>query len=85
MRRYVPYVQTIGYVPDNWQHHYVRTMTQAIFDSQPEKLKHRLRDPTDLECSGKVPEYFYRKSPAPTAKFQLIMRSGQYQTNAMQK
>lgn len=84
MRRYVPYVQTIGYDPDNWQQHYVRTLTQAIFESQPEKLKQRLRDATDAECSGKIPEYFYRKSPAPTAKFQLIMRSGQYQTNALQ-
>ncbi len=52
-RRYVPYVQTIGYMPDNWQSHYASAMTQAIFDSQPAKLKQRLRNAADADCAAR--------------------------------
>lgn len=79
MRRYVPYVLGVGFCPDNWAGHYMDSIHRNIFDSQTVKQKQRLNSPR--ESDAKIPEYFYRRAPAGvTAKFQLIMRLGVYQT-----
>ena len=82
MREYSTYIHGVGFAQDNWADNYQDAMTEIIFARQTTNLQARLSDP--LCPSPPIPDYFYHKSPAgATAKFQLILRSGTFQTNEL--
>lgn len=80
MRPYVIYVPWVGYCPDNWQVHYTDGIARHLWQRQSTKQRGRLQISNGLD----PPDYFYHKSPSGvTAKFQLIMRTGTFMTNAI--